>query len=127
MYRATSPHHKFEFPAELAPIEQNLIRMAYKQGEDVILLKEYDNTDPDSHTEITTESGGTAYIYPDCRMESNWMMLKLTQEETNLFDPNRTVRIQARVLTAMNEVIASDYVVVPLKDCLEDEIIEERD
>lgn len=127
MYRATTPQHRFEFPSELPPMEQQIIRMAYKQGEKLILMKEYDLTDTESYRIVPTEDDGTAYVFTDCRMEGAYLTIRLTQEETKLFDANKTVKIQARILTAKNEVIASDYITVPVKDVLEDDIIEERE
>ena len=98
MRRGTTPTHIFTFPFNVAECEQ--IRVLYAQRDNVKLTKEK----------------------TDCIISANTLTLKLTQEETFLFDDKDLVEIQIR-LKLYDNVIASDLITVRVKKLLEDEVL----
>lgn len=59
----------------------------------------------------------------DCNIKDNIITVKLSQEETFLFDCNSTIKIQLRVLTVNGDALASDVFTVFAYQCLDDEVI----
>lgn len=100
MIQGTTPTHKFHIPIDSSIISS--VRITYAQQGRVLLTKE-------------TE---------DCRMSDNVIELKLTQEETLLFDEFSSVQIQVRVLTAGGDALASELIRVPCGAILDKEVLE---
>lgn len=99
MIQGTTPTHQFTIPMDAAVVQ--LVRVAYAQKDKVLLVKEGD----------------------DCRIEGNVVEVKLTQEETLLFDEFSSVQIQVRVLTTAGDALASDLIRVPCGAILDKEVL----
>lgn len=89
MIQGTTPTHKFNIPMDASIIKS--VRITYAQQGKVLLTKESE----------------------DCHINGNVIELKLTQEETLLFDEFSSVQIQVRVLTAGGDALASELIRVP--------------
>lgn len=59
----------------------------------------------------------------DCGTTDDSLTVKLTQEETFLFDCKSTVKAQLRVVTTNGEALASDVFTILVAQCLDDEVI----
>ena len=81
--RGTTPTHVFTLPFETALVKA--VKVTYAHNGQIVLEKET----------------------VDCEMEGNDIKLKLTQEETLLFDNNQLVQIQVRVLTQDGDALRS--------------------
>lgn len=99
MIRGTTPTHIFDLPFDTAVIKQ--IKIIYAQGDCVVFTK-------DAKT---------------CHMGTNTVTVKLTQEETLMFDCRNHVQIQIRVLTLGGEALASDIQSVSVGKCLDNEVM----
>lgn len=99
MPRGTTPTHVFELPVH-ASVVQN-IRLIYQQHGKTLLRKEA----------------------ADCKLEGFTVSIRLTQEETFLFDHNELYRVQMRVLTTEGDVYKSNVKIVMVSECLDDEEI----
>lgn len=99
MIRGTTPTHTFNLPFDTALVDK--IKITYAQNGVVILTKEK----------------------ADCKLEGNFVTVKLSQENTLKFDASR-VQIQIRVLTIGGDALASDIVTKPCKDVLEGGVLE---
>ena len=93
MIQGTTPTHTFNLPFDSANIE--CLRIVYEQNKKVILAKE------------------------ECTKDGNKLELKLTQEETLMFDENIPVRIQLHVKFTNGEVGASKPTTVPVYELLD--------
>lgn len=105
MFRATTPLHTFIF--NVNPDETfKRILISYAQNGNVILEKEKDD--------LTFEA-----------KEETWeASLRLTQEETNLFNAKaRAVTVQVRALTYEDSAVAFEKQNIPLIDVLNDEVL----
>ena len=106
--RLTTPTQFFEF--EYDPSEYARIQITYKQGSNIILVKEKE--DLIIEPEVVDEK--TVYV----------ASFKLTQEETKKFAPgNSPVKIQVRIITASGDADASDIYSLSVKDVLNDEVL----
>lgn len=99
MIQGTTPTHYFTLPFS-ADIVANA-RIVYAQNERVVLKKEL----------------------PDCECDGNVISVKLSQEETLLFDCNKPVEIQMRVLTNADDSLVSNINVVTVARCLDREVL----
>ena len=100
MVRGTTPTHIFTIPISVEDVKK--VRVIYAQNDTKLFCKE-------------TE---------DCVLKENTVSVKLTQEETLLFDCKNCVEIQLRVLTNDDVALASFPMQVGVSRCLEDEVIE---
>lgn len=100
MIQGTTPTHQFNIPLDASIIQR--IRITYAQSGNVLLVKED----------------------ADCRVEGNAVEVKLTQEETLLFDEFSSVQIQVRVLTQGGDALASDLIRVPCGVVLDKAVLE---
>lgn len=100
MRRGTTPTFVFTLPFDTKNLSK--ARVIFEHSDDVKLIKvvEKDNFD------------------------GNKITITLTQEETLLFYCNSYIKVQLRVLTANNEVLASDVNKVFVCECLDDEVME---
>ena len=98
MRRGTTPTHIFSLPFDADLCQE--IRIIYAQDGTIKLIKEKN----------------------DLKLEANQLKVKLTQEETFLFNERDMVELQIRVKTEDN-VFASDIFKVRAKRLLEDEVL----
>ena len=94
----TTPTHTFTIPAYIADVSAK-IRVVYRQGDKVILVKDNPN------------------------VNGNDVIVQLTQEETLRFSPKMRVEIQLRVLTEAGEALTSDIILQKPYECLENEVM----
>lgn len=99
MIRGTTPTHKWTIPVDASFIRG--IRVIYKQGEDVLLVK-------------TTE---------DCIVEGKKLKVTLTQEDTLKFSHEDTAEVQVRLLTTDMKSLATRVMKVPIWELLDDEVM----
>ena len=99
MYRLTTPQHCFDLPFGAERVADLIV--SYGQGETEVLNKRKD----------------------DCILEGNVVKVKLTQEDTKMFTPDVSVKIQIRLLTTDGEALASREYVVRCEDVLNDEVL----
>lgn len=99
MIQGTTPTHQFTVPMDASLIQK--VRITYAQKDTVLLTKEE----------------------TDCRIEGNVIELKLSQEETLLFDEFSSVQIQVRVLTTAGDALASDLIRIPCGAILDKEVL----
>lgn len=99
MKRASTPTHRFELMTDLSALKD--IMITYKQGDKIVLEK----------------------ARQDVTMEGKTAVVKLTQEETNLFAADTDVKLQVRILTLGGESYPSNVVTVPVEDVLNDEVM----
>lgn len=99
MIRGTTPTHYFTLPFDTDKVKE--IKIIYAQEEQIVLEKTID----------------------DCTLEGNTASVKLTQEDTLLFDCHKFVQIQVRVLTKNDEAMASEIENVKVGKCLDNEVL----
>lgn len=99
MIRGTTPTHTFVLPIQRDLVKK--LRIIYAQRDNVLFVKEMD----------------------ECIWEENTVIVKLTKEDTFLFELDCPVQIQIRILTQTDDSIASDIKLVSVDKCLEDEVL----
>lgn len=100
MIRGTTPTHIFTLPFDAALVAD--LRISYAQDLKEILVK--------------TKN--------DCNIEGNEVSVKLSQEDTFKFNCRKqVVQIQVRVLTTGGEVLNSDLIILPVEQCLNEEVL----
>lgn len=111
MFRATTPKHTFVFDVDPDATFKEIL-VTYAQEGKVVLEKEKENM---TFGEQQNDQGDTEYL----------ASLKLTQEETNLFNTriSKNVTIQVRVLTVDDEAVAFNKIQIPLHDVLNDRVL----
>lgn len=102
MIQGTTPMHSFTFPEDPSIFSE--IEITYQQL-GIILFQKYKK-------DLTFDTG-------------NVVKFKLTQEETLMFSLNSPVRIQVKVLTSANDVLASQIFDVPVKEILNPNVLED--
>lgn len=100
MYRATTPTHIFKLPFAYNDYVSKCL-ITYSQNGNIVFEK----------TENDIEANGET------------ITLKLTQEETKLFDEEKIVSVQVRVLTKNNTALASKIQLIPVSNVLNDEVL----
>ena len=100
MIRGTTPTHIFNLPIDTSIIKE--VRITYVQYAKVVVEK--------------TER--------DVTMEGQTIRFKLTQEETLSLSMSTPVRVQLKVLTTDNTVLASPIRDIPVGDILNEEVLE---
>lgn len=99
MIKGTTPTHTFSIPFGVENVDE--VKVIYMQGDRQVMCK-------------TTA---------DCNMMGNTISVKLTQEDTFLFDSDRHCKIQIRVLTKDGTALASHVYTVDVRECLDDEVL----
>lgn len=100
MRRYETPTHYIELPFDTSMVAK--ARLVYSQNDVQILVKELS----------------------DCQCEGNTLSVRLTQEETALFDCKKMfVEVQLHILTTGNDSIVSDIEKVPVDKCLDNEVL----
>ena len=97
MLIGTTPTHTFSLPFDTGIIAK--IRVTYAQNGRVILEKKD----------------------KQCVLDGNTVSLKLTQEDTFLFEYGKNVEIQMCILTMGGDVLASNIRVISIDKCLDNE------
>lgn len=99
MTQGTTPTHFFSIPFEKETIRE--VWVTYAQDGKAILTKKTS----------------------DCTIENQEIIVSLTQEDTFLFDHEKDVQIQIRVLTITGQALASQTFYVDVGRCLNPEVI----
>lgn len=99
MIRGTTPLHVFTLPLDTALCSK--IKIIYAQDDEIVLTKTND----------------------ECDLNGNTVSVRLTQKETFLFDSDKHVQIQVRVLTATGEALVSGIKCIDVGKCLESEVL----
>lgn len=100
MKRFTTPRFTFELE-ELDTSMIKCLRVYFEQKDELILTKKTEH----------------------CTFDNNIIVVKLTQEETAMFDCKQCVRIQLHVLTVDGEALLSDPYDRYVGECLGTEVI----
>lgn len=100
MIRGTTPTHIFNLPIDTSIIKE--VRITYVQYSKIIVEK--------------TER--------DVAISDQTIRFKLAQEETLRFAKSTPVRVQLKVLTTDNTVLASPIRDIPVDDILNEEVLE---
>lgn len=100
MIRGSTPTLKFELPLE---IDNNVtkLRLTFKQNGEIVFEK--------------TEK--------DIVINEQFFTVRLTQEETLMFDSSCPIRMQVKIRTTDGNVVPSDVVLIECKDVLSEEIL----
>lgn len=101
MERGTTPTHIFNIPSDIASAVKE-VKVVYSQNDSIILEKRTDA----------------------CTIEGSRIIIKLSQEETFLFDCTKLAYIQVRVLTHSCECLKSKVMVESVGKCLDEEVLE---
>lgn len=104
MYRATTPTHTFTLEIDTSTCAEVLV--TYKQGK-VMLEKHYEDGN--------VPSGMT--------LNGNKVIIKLTQEETNLFAHSTKADVQLRALTTSGDVLTTKIFRIDVNRVLNDEVL----
>ena len=99
MIRVTTPLHKFTFP--ISPDNFEIIKITYAQRNKIIFTKEKS----------------------DMSFDGNKVLLRLSQEETKLFDSRYPVQVQVRGLTFNGSAVASKTFERSVEEVLYDGIL----
>ena len=99
MIRGTTPTHEFSLPCDASIIKEVMI--IYAQNDVEVFHKD-------------TE---------ECTLDGEKVIVTLSQEDTFKFDHKSKVQIQLRVLANDGTSLASDIKVIPVKKCLNDEVL----
>lgn len=99
MKRGTTPTHTFELPFDTSILKE--LKITYAQDDKSILCKRL----------------------ADCELNGSVAKVKLTQEETFMFDCKKMVQIQLRGLTLGGDAPESDVIIVSVDKCLDDEVL----
>ena len=109
MYRATTPKHTFCFDVN-AEDTFNTILITYVQDGEIVFEKGKSDL---TFLEGEVVDGKTVFA----------AYLRLTQEETKLFNNRSPVKVQVRAVSINGEVVASKIMSVPINDVLNDEVL----
>lgn len=104
MYRATTPTHTYKLPIQTSDCK--IIKVIYKQGETKIIKYYMDNIEADGMT-----------------LDGDKVIIKLTQEETLMFNAKEPVRAQIRVLTNDDDAFASRRFRIAVNETQDEEIL----
>ena len=96
----TTPTHTFKLPFNTEVIKE--LKITYAQDGQIKLEKRY----------------------KDCTLNEDEVSIKLTQEETFLFDAIKNIEVQMRILTQAGDALSSDIRVIGAQRCLDSEVLE---
>ena len=99
MIQGTTPTHTFYVDKDTSLIKS--VKITYAQNEKIVLVKRT----------------------PDCVINDGKIMVRLSQEDTFLFDPDKFVTILIRVLTIDDKAITSNPVMMSVLECFDDEVL----
>lgn len=102
MRRGTTPLHTFTLPLDLNNVTD--LRIIYKQGNDIVLKKTFD----------------------ECVVEANVVKVRLSREDTWKFDSRKIVNIQLEIWApgenGQIDTYVSEEIVKSVAECLDDEV-----
>lgn len=105
--RGTNPEHEFELPYPFELIES--ICIIYGQGAKPILKKNWKKEEGDSDT---------------CRLKENKVYVLLSQEDTYLVSPSKTLDIEIRIKLTNGKIIRSDEMItLRVIDTMDNEVM----
>lgn len=99
MIRGTTPTHVFTIPFDTALIKE--LKVVYAQDDIPLVFKKK----------------------TDCVFNERQIILSLTQEDTFLFDSEKPVELQLRVLTNDNKALNSKVKKISVGKCLDSEVL----
>ena len=99
MNRFTTPHFIFKLPFDTSKIKS--LKVYLQQAGELILEKTHEH----------------------CTVEETEIKLRLSQEETALFDCTKYARVQLHILTVDDEAMVSQIYTVNVGECLGSEVI----
>lgn len=99
MIRGSTPTHNFKLSLDTAILSK--IKIIYAQDDKKLFEKNLS----------------------DCTLDGNTVSVKLTQEDTFMFDWKKRVQIQIRALTLGGEVVQSSIKFSTVGKCLDDEVL----
>lgn len=100
MYRATTPTHRFTFPADIVPLIDK-VKITYAQK-----------------NEILFELDESVLVW-----DGNVASITLSQEQANLFNSKKVGQVQLRVLTVDGSVLATEIFDFEVGYVLDDEVM----
>lgn len=99
MIKGTTPTHTFEIPFDTSLIKT--VKIIYVQDDEIVLCKK--------NNEITIKDGV--------------IEVKLSQEDTFLFDCQKPVKIKIRILSSGGEALVSQTFNEVIEDCYDNEVL----
>lgn len=99
MIRGSTPKHIFNLPIDTNNLSK--IKIIYAQDDVILFTKEKDV----------------------CTCDGRVVSVRLTQEETFLFDCKKAVQIQIRAVTVGGDVLPSKIKLVSVGKCLDNEVL----
>ena len=100
MIRGTTPTHIFNLPIETEQIKE--IKIIYAQNDEILLCKKRE----------------------DCELDGKTVVVKLTQDETFLFDCKKPVQIEVRALLDNGVALKSPIELIDVGKCLDNEVLQ---
>lgn len=101
IYGGTTPTHKFTLPIDTENVSR--VRVLYSpKGGSPIIVKEID----------------------DCKLESNTISVRLTQEDTLTLDNEKSIGVQLRVLLKDGTALRTKTTYLKTDKCSEEVVIE---
>jgi hypothetical protein len=100
MIRGTTPTHVFEIPLDASLVAD--LRVSYAQGGDALITKKL----------------------ADVKLEGNTITVRLTEEETLLFDHSKSIAfVQVKVKTTGGDVLSSRIMNFNVFEALNEEVL----
>lgn len=99
MIPGTTPTHTFSIPVDATALAE--MRITYKQGDTIVMQKGKN----------------------DCTLSGKKAVIRLSQEDSLLFENRIPVRIQIKCKTTSGDVLVSKIKMVPVQEVLEREVI----
>ncbi len=99
MRKGTTPTLTFTIPID--PLQIEKVRIVFAENNSPILTKTHE----------------------DCFMNGNDLVLRLTQEETFLFECDHNYQVQMRFKLVNGDVKATDIMCLPVERCLDEEVL----
>lgn len=99
MRKGTTPSFSFTLPFDTSVVEK--AKVIFKQDNRIVLEK----------------------YNEQCTLDGNTIHVKLTQEETYLFESDKYAKMQLRVLTTGGDALASEIFEVFVEEFLDDEVL----
>lgn len=99
MFKGTTPTHYFNIPIDTSRIKE--LKITYSQKDREIFAKRKE----------------------DCIIEEGKITTTLSQEETFMFEPDKFVTIQIRVLMDDGVALTSKLMMMSVEKCLDDEVL----
>lgn len=99
MFKGTTPTHIFNVSIDTTLIKE--VKIIYSQRDKEVLSKRIG----------------------DCTIEKGVIKVRLSQEDTFLFEGNTVVTIQIRVLTTGGDALISEPIMISVGKCLDNEVL----